>query len=80
MINALKLVNKRMEDIKIVTSGAGAAGIAIIRLLIAMGLKNVVMTDRKGAIYAGREGLNPIKEEMARITNFNRRRGLLQKS
>ncbi len=77
MINALKLVNKRMEDIKIVTSGAGAAGIAIIRLLIAMGLKNVVMTDRKGAIYAGREGLNPIKEEMARITNFNQEKGSL---
>ena len=69
LMNALKVVRKRIEDVKIVTSGAGAAGIAIIRLLMAMGLKNVIMTDRQGAIYEGREGLNPIKEEMARITN-----------
>ncbi|MBQ4293353.1 MAG: NAD-dependent malic enzyme [Lachnospiraceae bacterium] len=69
LMNALKVVGKRIEDVKIVTSGAGAAGIAIIRLLMAMGLKNVIMTDRQGAIYEGREGLNPIKEEMARITN-----------
>jgi malate dehydrogenase (oxaloacetate-decarboxylating) len=69
MMNALKLVGKKIEDVRIVTSGAGAAGIAIIRLLIEMGLKNVIMTDRKGAIYEGREGLNPIKKEMAKITN-----------
>ena len=62
---------------KIVTSGAGAAGIAIIKLLMSMGLKNVIMTDRKGAIYEGREGLNPIKEEMAKITNFNKEKGTL---
>ena len=68
LLNALKVVGKNIEDIKIVTSGAGAAGIAIIKLLMAMGLKNVIMTDRKGAIYEGREGLNPIKEEMAKIT------------
>ena len=55
IMNALKLVGKKIEDIKIVTSGAGAAGIAIIRLLLAMGLKNVIMTDRKGAIYEGRD-------------------------
>ena len=69
LINALKLIGKRLDEVKIVTSGAGAAGIAIIRLLISMGLKNVIMTDRQGAIYRGREGLNPIKKEMAEITN-----------
>ena len=77
LINALKVVGKKIEDISIVTSGAGAAGIAIIRLLMAMGLKNVIMTDRKGAIYEGRDGLNPIKEEMAKITNLERRAGSL---
>ena len=77
LINALKVVGKKIEDVKIVTSGAGAAGIAIIRLLMAMGLKNVIMTDRKGAIYEGREGLNPIKEEMALITNRSREAGPL---
>ena len=77
VINALKLVGKKLEDVKIVTSGAGAAGIAIIRLLMSMGLKNVVMTDRQGAIYQGREGLNPIKEEMAAITNFAKEKGTL---
>ena len=77
VINALKVVGKKIEDIKIVTSGAGAAGIAIIKLLISMGLKNVIMTDRQGAIYEGREGLNPIKEEMAKITNANHEKGTL---
>ena len=72
LLNALKLVGKKIEDVKIVTSGAGAAGIAIIKLLMNMGLKNVIMTDRKGAIYEGREGLNPIKEEIAVVTNRNR--------
>lgn len=77
VINALKVVGKNIEEVKIVTSGAGAAGIAIIKLLMAMGLKNVIMTDRNGAIYKGREGLNPIKEEMAAITNFNMEKGSL---
>lgn len=77
MINALKVVGKKLEDVKIVTSGAGAAGIAIIRLMMSMGLKNVIMTDRKGAIYAGREGLNLIKEEMASKTNLSREKGTL---
>lgn len=77
MINALKIVGKKIEDVKIVTSGAGAAGIAIIKLLMSMGLKNVIMTDRTGAIYKGREGLNPIKEEMAEITNLNCEKGKL---
>ena len=77
LMNALKVVGKNIEDIKIVTSGAGAAGIAIIKLLMAMGLKNVIMTDRQGAIYEGRDGLNPVKEEMAKITNFNKEKGTL---
>ena len=77
VLNALKLVGNKLEDVKIVTSGAGAAGIAIIRLLISMGLKNVIMTDRRGAIYRGRDGLNPIKEEMAEITNGNMEKGSL---
>ena len=77
MINALKVVGKRIEDVKIVTSGAGAAGIAIIKLMMSMGLKNVIMTDRQGAIYEGREGLNPIKAEMARITYRNHEKGTL---
>lgn len=77
ILNALKLVGKKLEEVKIVTSGAGAAGIAIIRLLMSMGLKNVIMTDRRGAIYKGRDGLNPIKEEMAEITNFAQEKGTL---
>ena len=77
LLNALKLVGKNIQDVKIVTSGAGAAGIAIIRLLMSMGLQNVIMTDRKGAIYAGRDGLNPIKEEIAAVTNRKRERGAL---
>jgi len=77
MMNALKIVGKKMEDVKIVTSGARAAGIAIIRLLMATGLKNVIMTDRQGAIYEGRDGLSPIKEEMAKITNAAREKGSL---
>ncbi len=77
LINALKIVGKNIEDVKIVTSGAGAAGIAIIKLLMSMGLKNVVMTDRHGAIYKGRDNLNPIKEEMAEITNEAMEKGTL---
>lgn len=77
LLNALKIVGKDISKVKIVTSGAGAAGIAIIRLLMSMGLKNVIMTDRKGAIYQGREGLNPIKEEIAGITNYDRVSGPL---
>ena len=69
LINALKLAGKKIEDVKCVTSGAGAAGIAIIRLLNSLGLKNVIMCDRTGAIYEGREGLNTEKVEMAQITN-----------
>ena len=77
MINALKLVKKDIKDIKVVTSGAGAAGIAIIKLLVSMGLKNVIMCDRNGAIYEGRDGLNSEKVEMAKITNQNKEKGSL---
>ena len=77
LINALKLIGKKIEEVKIVTSGAGAAGIAIIKLLISMGAKNVIMTDREGAIYKGRENLNPIKMEMAEITNLSMEKGSL---
>ena len=77
LINALKLTGKKIEEVKIVTSGAGAAGIAIIKLLLSMGAKHVIMTDREGAIYKGRENLNPIKMEMAEITNFSMEKGSL---
>lgn len=77
MINALKLVGKDISEIRVVTSGAGAAGIAIIKLLVSLGLKEVIMCDRKGAIYEGRDGLNPEKEEMAKISNLNKKKGSL---
>lgn len=78
LINALKVVGKKLEEVKVVTSGAGAAGIAIIKLLVSLGLKNVVMCDRQGAIYEGRENLNAEKMEMARISNQNKEKGTLQ--
>ena len=79
MLNALKVVGKKLDEIRVVTSGAGAAGIAIIKLLISMGLKDVVLCDRNGAIYKGRpEGMNPMKDEMAEITNKNMRKGSLE--
>ncbi len=77
LLNALKVVGKKLDEVRIVTSGAGAAGIAIIKLLMSMGLKNVIMTDRQGAIYEGRDGLNDIKKEMAAITNGNHEKGSL---
>ena len=80
MINALKLTGKDMADIKVVTSGAGAAGIAIIKLLVSLGLKNVIMCDRKGAIYEGRDGLNEEKREMAKISNRNMVKGTLEEA
>lgn len=69
LMNALKTVDKELGDVKIVTSGAGAAGIAIVKLLVSVGAKNVVMTDRTGAIYSGRADLNTAKREIAEITN-----------
>jgi len=77
LTNALKVVGKKKEEVKIVTSGAGAAAIAIVKLLLSAGFKNVVMTDRTGAIYAGRENLNWIKEEMAQVTNLQKQQGKL---
>ena len=77
LLNALKLVGKKKEDVKVVTSGAGAAAISIVRLLLSAGFRNVVMTDRTGAIYAGREKLNWVKEEMAQVTNLNCEKGSL---
>ena len=77
LTNALKVVGKRKEDVRIVTSGAGAAAVSIVKLLLAAGFRDITMCDRKGAIYPGREGLNWIKEEMAQVTNPGRRAGTL---
>lgn len=78
LINALKLTKRKLDEVKVVTSGAGAAGIAIIKLLISLGLKNVIMCDRTGAIYEGREGLNTEKTEMAGITNREKLSGSIK--
>ena len=78
LLNALKVVGKKKEEVKIVTSGAGAAAISIVKLLLSAGFKNVIMTDRTGAIYAGREKLNWIKEEMAQVTNLEKKAGTLE--
>ena len=75
--NALKVVGKKKEEVKIVTSGAGAAAIAIVKLLLSAGYRNITMCDRKGAIYAGREDLNWIKKEMAEVTNPEKKSGSL---
>ncbi len=77
LFNALKIVDKKLVDLKVVVSGAGAAGVAIVKLLMVMGLKDVVMCDRVGAIYQGRAGLNDIKVEMAAISNLEGKKGSL---
>jgi len=77
MLNALKITGKKLEDISVVTSGAGAAGIAVIRLLMSVGLKNVILCDSKGAIYDGRDNLNQEKTEMAKISNLDKKKGSL---
>ena len=77
LTNALKVVGKKKEDVKVVTSGAGAAAIAITKLLLSAGFRDITMCDRKGAIYKGREGLNWIKTEMAEVTNLSRKAGTL---
>ena len=77
LTNALKVVGKKKEDVKIVTSGAGAAAVSIVKLLLSSGYRNVVMCDRQGTIYAGRPGLNWIKEEMAQVTNLEKQAGSL---
>ncbi|MDM5225921.1 malic enzyme-like NAD(P)-binding protein [Cytobacillus sp. NJ13] len=79
LINALKLVDKKMNEIKVVINGAGAAGIAIIKLLLNMGVKDIIMCDTKGAIYEGRqERMNPVKESVAKTTNPAKRQGPLE--
>jgi malate dehydrogenase (oxaloacetate-decarboxylating) len=77
LTNALKVTGKKIENISVVTSGAGAAGVAIIKLLMARGLTDVVMCDRTGAIYRGREGMNPEKQEMAEVSNKLGKKGSL---
>ncbi|MBR4764310.1 MAG: NAD-dependent malic enzyme, partial [Lachnospiraceae bacterium] len=77
MMNALKVVGKKKEEVRIVTSGAGAAAISIVKLLLSAGFKNIIMCDRKGAIYEGRDGLNWIKEEMSHVTNLEKKAGSL---
>ena len=77
LTNALKVVGKKKEEVKVVTSGAGAAAISIVKLLLSAGYRHITMCDRKGAIYAGREGLNWIKEEMAQVTNLEKKAGSL---
>ena len=77
LLNALKLTGRNLSDVRVVTSGAGAAGIAIIKLLVHLGLKEVIMCDRTGAIYEGREGLNTEKKEMAKISNLEKKQGSL---
>ncbi|MCF0228333.1 MAG: NADP-dependent malic enzyme [Parasporobacterium sp.] len=77
IMNALKVVGKNKEDIRIAVSGAGAAATAITKLLVNYGIKDITMCDRSGAIYEGREGLNPAKEAMAKITNPNKLKGSL---
>lgn len=77
LINALKVTGKQKGNLKIVMSGAGAAGIAIATLLIHMGFGDVILADRHGAIYEGRDNLNPVKEEIAKISNKNHEEGAL---
>ena len=78
LINALKVVGKKLEEIRVVTSGAGAAGTAIVRLLLSLGLKDVILCDRKGAIYEGRPDLTGEKVSIAAVTNQNRLAGELK--
>ena len=78
LTNALKVVGKKKEDVRIIMNGAGAAAISIARLLLTAGFKNITLCDRKGAIYEGRtEGMNPVKEEMSKVTNPDKKSGSL---
>jgi len=77
MINAMKLTGRKLEDQEVVVSGAGAAGVAVTKLLMSMGLRNVILCDSKGAIYEGREGLNPFKQQMAALSNREMKKGSL---
>ena len=78
LTNALKVVGKKKEDVRIVMNGAGAAAISIAHLLLTAGFKNITLCDRKGAIYEGRpEGMNPVKDEMSKVTNLDKKSGSL---
>ncbi|MBC5730551.1 NAD(P)-dependent malic enzyme [Pseudoflavonifractor hominis] len=78
LVNALKVVGKKMEEVGIVVNGAGAAAIAITKLLLSAGAKNIILCDRTGAVYAGREkGMNWVKEEIAQVTNLEKKSGSL---
>lgn len=77
MLNALKLVHKKIEDIEVVVNGPGAAGIAVTKLLMSMGLGKVILCDTKGAIYEGRDNLNDEKLLMAKISNLQKKKGTL---
>jgi malate dehydrogenase (oxaloacetate-decarboxylating) len=77
MLNAMKLTGRKLEEQKVIVSGAGAAGISVTRLLMKLGLKRVILCDRQGAVFTGRDNLNPEKEEMAKISNPDRERGSL---
>ena len=78
LTNALRVVGKKKEDVRIVMNGAGAAAISIARLLLKAGCRNITLCDRKGAIYEGRqEGMNPVKEEMSKVTNREKKAGSL---
>ncbi len=78
MLNAMRLTNRKLEEMEIVVAGAGAAGVACTKLLMSMGLRNVILCDSKGAIYEGREvGMNPFKHEMAAISNREMKKGSL---
>ena len=79
LINALKVVNKKKEEVKVIINGAGAAGVAITKLMLVAGFTNIIICDRSGAIYQGRlEGMNSSKEELAKITNLYREKGTLK--
>jgi len=78
MLNGLKIVGKKLSDVSVVINGSGAAGIAVTKLLMSMGLKNVILCDTKGAIYKGRDGLNSMKEEMSLISNISCKKGKLE--
>jgi malate dehydrogenase (oxaloacetate-decarboxylating) len=78
MLNALKITKKNIKEIEVVVNGSGAAGIAVTKLLMSMGLKKVILCDTKGAIYKGRENLNSVKAEMAEISNLHMKKGLLK--
>lgn len=81
LINALRVVDKDIRDIRVAVNGAGAAGVAIVKLLLSKGVRDIVLCDRTGAIYEGRrEGMNPVKEEIARLTNPDRIRGDLEEA